>query len=61
MSNYKIIEIKDNRDQTVLIPKENISYIIGGGHGINYIYLKDKTYAIETTEYISSLKAKFES
>lgn len=61
MSENKMMEIKNDRGKTILIPKDNIFCIIEGDRGINYIYLKDSKDPFETTEYINSLKAKFES
>lgn len=56
----KTIEIKTDRGDIIIIPKENILFIQEGQRGINYIHLKDSKHPIETTRYIGFLKEELE-
>lgn len=57
----KCLEVKTDRGNIILIPISNISFVVEGDRGINYIHLKDGKQPIETTRYIGALRAEIEN
>lgn len=57
----KTLEVKTDRGNRIIIPIENILYVMEGDRQTNYIYLKDSKEPIETAKNLDEINRIIQS